>query len=182
MNYFIPSSWIEKQVLLVELGRKANCAEDAYSYLHCGIVLHGLSRAEGYDTRQQQQSHADKVYENRQQRQRDDKKAHLRRQQQQRDDERAYEKHQQREEDDKKMYENRQQQQREDRKAYEKRQLLDGTKKDMKECQGRMKSGPGATDHGRTAPTQQPSVHADKHPDYDCMDAENEKDRDKESY
>ena len=131
------------------------------------VCFTGLSRAECYDTRKQQQRDADKAYEDRQQRQRHEKKAHVRRQQQQRDDERASEKRQQREDDDKKVYENRQQQQREDRKAYEKRQLLAGTKKDMKECQVRMKSGPGASDHGRTEPMQQPSVHADKHPDYD---------------
>ena len=103
-----------------------------------------LGEAEGYDIRKQQQRDADKAYENRQQRQRDDKKAHERRQQQQRDDEKTSEKRQQREKDDKKVYENRQQQQREDRKAYEKRQLSGRKrKKDMKECQGRMKSGPG---------------------------------------
>ena len=104
------------------------------------------------------------------------------RQQRQRDDKKAHERRQEREEDDKKVYENRQQQQRKDRKAYEKRQLSSGKKKDMKEYQGRMKSGPGVFDSGRSASEQQPSIHADKHPDYDFMDAENEKDRAKESY
>ena len=41
---------------------------------------------------------------------------------------------------------------------------------------------PGASPHNRTAPRKSPSSHAEKHPDYDRMDADNKKALDKESH
>ncbi|MEP7152860.1 MAG: hypothetical protein ABI856_14215 [Nitrospira sp.] len=78
------------------------------------------------------------------------------RQQRKKEDERAYAKRQQQQRGDKKAYEKRQQRQRDDERAYENRQQL------------------GVTEH--------PSTHAEKHPEYDRMDAENKKARAKESY
>lgn len=131
------------------------------------VCFTSLARADANDDRKQRQRDADKAYENRQQQQRDDKKAYERRQQQKKDDQRAYEK--------------RQQQQSDDQRAYENRPQLGGATKEGLKCEDGKKSSPGASDH-RSTTAKQSSIHADRHPDYDCMDAENEKTLDKESY
>ena len=43
-------------------------------------------------------------------------------------------------------------------------------------------SQPGSSDQGSTAPKKHPSSHAEKHPDYDRMNADKNKALDKESH
>jgi hypothetical protein len=48
--------------------------------------------------------------------------------------------------------------------------------------QDRTRSEPAASARDSAAPRKSPSSHADKHPDYDRMDADNKKALDKESH
>ena len=109
------------------------------------------------------------------QQRRDDKRAYEKRQQQQRDDARVFENRQQRQRDDKKAYEKRHQQQRDEQRAYENRPQPGAATKETKECEDGKRSEPSTSDRVRSAPANQPSTHPDKHPDYDCMNAEDKK-------